>query len=248
MHDEQLYAEELQQIGPAQDQLSGGDERTTHTWTTAHACSVAICSPHELDAEGLGDILRDAGCVLSCPPLNLDSLLGDLGRRRPDVVLLDSSWCGDGMSNVRMLSQQGHSVVVLVSPEHDEGFVQELMSAGARGCLSVLDAPQRFAECLKLVSRGAVAMSADLARTIVPAMPKAEHGPDGHHLSKREELIALRVAEGASNKEIGDELLVSPYVIKKELEHILNKLQLRNRLQLAAYVADKGLLPDIHLR
>lgn len=56
-----------------------------------------------------------------------------------------------------------------------------------------------------------------------------------YRLTERERQVALLVQEGLSNKEIANLLYVSTHTVKSELEHIYEKLQLRNRVQLAIY-------------
>lgn len=66
-----------------------------------------------------------------------------------------------------------------------------------------------------------------------------------YNLTEREKQVALLVREGLSNKEIAENLYVSVHTVKAELEHIYEKLNLKNRVQLAIYVLKSELTSNI---
>jgi len=213
----------------------------------ATACSVDIWSPHLLEADGLAGILSEAGCSVPVIASNLESGCASLARRRPDVILLDACFVGDSLSTLRLLQEQGHNVVVLIGQERGGPFIQSVMAAGAKGCLSCDEEPARFADCVKMVAKGAVVISANAAMLMAAAPLTAEQLSEAGKLSERERQIAHMVARGATNREIGEALFLSEHTVKIHLGHVLEKLHLRNRQQLAAYIADRELLPDVRL-
>ena len=66
-----------------------------------------------------------------------------------------------------------------------------------------------------------------------------------YNLTEREKQVALLVREGLSNKEIAENLYVSVHTVKAELEHLDEKLNLKNRVQLAIYVLKSELTSNI---
>lgn len=89
---------------------------------------------------------------------------------------------------------------------------------------------------------GAIVMSPSISRQLhqrVDTLPeKALH----EQLSERERELVILIGHGASNKEIGDRLSISPHTVKAHLANILSKMGLRNRQQIAAYAARSGML------
>ncbi len=211
-------------------------------------CSVIISSPHVLEAEGISDILRDAGCCvprITLSPSDLPASTEDVAT--DGLILLDACFCGDDMSTLRDLTDSGRRVIVLVGPERDGTFIHEVMRAGAKGCLSCDEEPQRFADCVRMVGDGAVVISSDAAVRMagVPASPPPDSKP--HELTARQRQIAMMVARGASNREIGDALFISEHTVKIQLGQTLEKLGLRNRQLLAAHIANQGMLEDVEV-
>jgi len=208
-------------------------------------CSVDIWSPHLLEADGLAGILADAGCSVPVIASSVESGYVSLARRRPDVVLLDACLCEDEFTAVSRLREEGYNVIVLIGPERDGQFVQSVMASGARGCLSCDEEPERFGDCVKMVAKGAVVISSDAALLMASAPPAEGQRLDAEKLNEREQRLALMVAQGATNREIGEALFVSEHTVKIYLGHVLDKLHLRNRQQLAAHVADHDLLQQV---
>ena len=66
-----------------------------------------------------------------------------------------------------------------------------------------------------------------------------------YNLTEREKQVALLIREGLSNKEIAENLYISIHTVKAELEHIYEKLNLKNRVQLAIYVLKSELKVNI---
>ncbi len=205
--------------------------------------SIIIASPHALEAEGISAILADAGYQVICVPTE-QSLFETLTEKKPDVILLDGCFCGEDMHTVRDLVQQQHAVAVLTDPEREGSFTHQALLAGARGCLSCDEEVVRFTEALKLISQGVVAISNKTARLMTQATRPGIESAEPEPLSVREQQISVMVAQGATNKEIGDEFFISEHTVKIHLGHILRRLKLRNRQQLAAYMVEKGLVHD----
>jgi two-component system nitrate/nitrite response regulator NarL len=65
-------------------------------------------------------------------------------------------------------------------------------------------------------------------------------------ISGREQEVLQLVCEGATNREIAERLIVSEHTVKVHLRNILNKLNLRNRQQVAAYAVHEGLVTDLN--
>ena len=206
-------------------------------------CAVVIVSPHLLEADGLAGMLSDSGCTVPLMATHLDTSRLTLARRRPDVILIDACLCGEDMSAIRELVAEGFVTAVLVGTERDGSFIHRLLQAGASGCISCEEDPARFSDCIRMIARGAFVMSSGVAALMAAAPSTAEQIESTQQLNEHEKQIALMVAGGATNREIGEALFISEHTVKIHLGHALDKLHLRNRQQLAAYIADRGDLP-----
>ncbi len=199
--------------------------------------SILIGSLHGLMADGLAGILRDSGCgdvrVASTP----QSLLEEVGTKTADVIVLDGCMSGDGMSLIRTLAEQGHTVVLVVGPDWSASFVLQAILAGAAGCFSYDEDPSRFSASIRLASQGLFVMSRSIGQLLAAGAYGMRQGVTPERLSSREQEIARMVARGATNREIADSLFISEHTVKIHLGHILEKLNLRNRQQIAAHVA-----------
>lgn len=200
---------------------------------------VVIACPHALETEWLGRILAGAGCEVDCL-LTVESLFEAISTRNPDVIILDGCLCGEEMRTVQHLAQR-HKVVMLVDEDRPGSFIHRAMQAGARGCLSCNEEVDRFVEALTLITHGMVVISRDAAHLMTEAAGTARASAEPHPLSEWEQLIAAMVAQGATNKEIGEELFISEQTVKMHIRRILEKLKVRNRQQLAAHVARVGM-------
>jgi len=198
---------------------------------------VVISSPHALEAEWLARLINAAGCEADCSP-TVESLPAIVSARRPDLIILDGCFCGDQMCNLRDLAQQ-HTVAVLTDRYRPGSFVHEALRAGANGCLWCDEDVERFTEAVRLLARGMVVITSEAARKMIDSTHTDGTSSESQPLSEQEQRIATMVAMGATNREIGEELFISEHTVKVQLGRILSKLSLRNRQQLAGYVAQR---------
>ncbi len=173
-------------------------------------------------------------------------------RLRPDVVLLDIQMPdGDGLqaaASIRRTSPET-SVVMLTASELDD-HLYEAVRLGARGyLLKSLDAAELFG-LLESVAHGEAAltraMAARLLKSVASHAVNADAGEEA--LTGREIEVLRLVAQGASNPQIAETLGITVNTVKVHLRNILDKLQVENRTQAAAYAVRVGLavspLPD----
>lgn len=117
----------------------------------------------------------------------------------------------------------------------------EAILAGARGYLSLNLAGPEFISRLRFLARGDFLVSQDIAFSLVRQIGSARSPEATDGLSDRERQVLVLVATGATNKEIANELTVTENTVKVHLRHILDKLDLRNRQQAAAYAVREGM-------
>jgi len=202
--------------------------------------SVVVGSLHGLMAEGLAGILKEGGCQTVQVASTAESVLETVDEAKPDIVIIDGCMCTDSMDLVHELSARGQPVALVVGPDWSGSFVLEAILAGAGGCISYDEQAAKFAASLGLIAQGLLVMSKTIGDIVAAAARDICAQADPERLSPREHQIALMVAKGATNKEIAESLVISEHTVKIHLGHILEKLNLRNRQQIAVYVAELG--------
>ena len=177
-----------------------------------------------------------------------------IGRVRPDVVLMDIRMPRmDGLTATQRLAERPAppKVIVLTTFDADE-YVLRALAAGANGFLLKDTSPPLIVEAIAKVAAGEPMLSpsvtAQLIRRVVGTPATGDDGDRARaaaarlaRLSERERDVAVAVGHGRSNAEIAAELFMSLATVKAHVSHILVKLELANRVQIAICVHDAGL-------
>jgi len=162
------------------------------------------------------------------------------------VMLLDVSMPGGGVQAVREIARSFPvvKVVMLTVSEHEDDVTASLR-AGARGYILKGVAARELISILRSVAAGDVYVTPSLAATLLfelsGATATSARSPLSplDELTERERQILERVAAGDSNKEIASALQLSEKTVKHHMTNILQKLQVRNRVE-AALMAKHG--------
>lgn len=162
----------------------------------------------------------------------------------PDVVLLDVSMPGSGLAAAATIARRfpAVAIVMLTVSEADDDLLAALR-AGARGYVLKGVAAQELVDVLQGVVQGGSYVSPALAARVLAAMQAqgARDLPEVEALVSREQEILRLVATGQSNKEIARALDLQEKTIKHHMTNILQKLQVRNRVEAALKARDLGL-------
>ncbi|WP_197679054.1 response regulator [Auraticoccus monumenti] len=170
-------------------------------------------------------------------------------RHRPDVVLMDVRMpVMDGLAATRALhaGPTPPRVIVLTTFDADD-LVTAAIAAGADGFLLKDTPPPRIVEAIRTVAAGDPILSPGAASVLIRHV-RAGASVDTRAararlatLTPREHEVALAVAEGLSNAEVGARLYLSVPTVKAHVSKIFEKLQVTNRVQIALCVHDAGL-------
>jgi len=169
----------------------------------------------------------------------------------PDIILMDLHMpeC-DGLQAVRRIKEElpQVQVIMLTVSDHDDDLFAAIKS-GARGYLLKTLEPSELFDMLEGTRQGEAAISRTLASKILQefAQPaeRAVPRPEAQvTLTPRETEVLRRVVAGDSNRQIAEALVVSRNTVKNHLRSILDKLQVKNRLQAAVYAVREGILDD----
>jgi DNA-binding NarL/FixJ family response regulator len=165
----------------------------------------------------------------------------------PQVVLMDLRMPRvDGIEAIRRLREQQPEVraIALTTFADDESVIGALR-AGARGYLTKDAGAEDIRSAIFAVAAGEASLDPAVQHHVVAALASDESAapatelPDG--LTPREAEILGLIAEGLTNAEIAERLVVSPTTVKSHINHLFAKAGLRDRVQAVTYAYRKGL-------
>jgi DNA-binding NarL/FixJ family response regulator len=172
-------------------------------------------------------------------------------RERPDVVLMDIRMpIIDGLEATQQITSADElasvRVIILTTFDLDE-YVFEALHAGASGFLLKNVEPDDLREAVRVVAGGDALLSPSVTRRLIAefvAKPgRRRHAPDElDELTEREREVMGLVAEGLSNGEIAERLVISPATAKTHVSHVMLKLGARDRAQLVVMAYETGLV------
>jgi DNA-binding NarL/FixJ family response regulator len=160
----------------------------------------------------------------------------------PDLVLMDISMPKmNGFDATKEIKRQFPNVkIVMMTVSYDITDWFEALKRGAQGYLLKNLNTEDMLNGLKAYSLDEIPMSKEMAFRIWKEFKK--DGQAEQTLSVREQEVLQLVAKGFSNKEISKQLSISENTVKTHMKNILGKLHLENRVQLASYAYDNGIV------
>jgi len=168
---------------------------------------------------------------------------------RPDVVLMDVRMPGtDGIEATRQLTAgaNGPHVIILTTFDLDE-YVYDALRAGASGFLLKDVTGERLFDAVRVVAAGEALLAPAVTRRLIsefarlrPAAPAPP--PAVAELTPRETEVLRLLAEGLSNPEIADRLVITEETVKTHVSRVLHKLALRDRAQAVVLAYESGLV------
>lgn len=163
---------------------------------------------------------------------------------RPDVILLDMMMPRkDGLGAIGDIIKENPDakILVLTSFAEDEK-VFPAIKAGALGYLLKDSSPQELLQAIRNVYNGEASLHPTIARKLMRELNQpASLPPTTDPLTEREVEVLRLVAQGLSNDEIAQKLVVSERTVRTHVSHILDKLHLANRTQMALYAVREGI-------
>ncbi|HEU4870886.1 MAG TPA: response regulator transcription factor [Pyrinomonadaceae bacterium] len=220
------------------------------TATAQKKTRIVIADDHGTMREGLRLLLN------SQPDLEVVGEAGD-GREAiqlacqlaPDVLLMDISMPGmNGLDATKKLKEQCPNVRVLTLTRHtDDGFLKQLLAAGASGYALKLSSADDLMRAIRTVSTGGTYIDPAVAGKLVSSAARSTHktGPMPRvDLTEREEEVLRMIAWGHSNKEIASRLNLSVKTIEAHKANAMQKLNMTGRIDIVRYAVLRGWLND----
>ncbi|WP_327254130.1 response regulator transcription factor [Streptomyces sp. NBC_01244] len=168
----------------------------------------------------------------------------------PDVVLMDIRMPGMGGIEATSLitAAPGSAVKVLVLTTFDlDEYVYEALRAGASGFLLKDASADQLAEAVRVIAAGEALLAPNITKRLITEFsrlgaPRAPSKARIDELTERETEVLSLVAQGMSNAEIAEHLILAEQTVKTHVGRILVKLGLRDRTQAAVFAYETGLI------
>jgi DNA-binding NarL/FixJ family response regulator len=210
---------------------------------------VLLADDQRVVREGLGTLigLLD-GIELVATAADGEEAVTLAARHDPDVVLMDLRMPRvDGIEAIRRLAAQGDRPrAIALTTYADDASVLGALRAGARGYLTKDAGADQIRAAVEAVARGEAALDPAVQHHVVEALSGPQAAavpgpelPDG--LTPREAEVLALIAEGLTNAEIADRLVVSAATVKSHVNHIFAKANVRDRAQAVVYAYSHGL-------
>ena len=206
---------------------------------------VLLADDQRVVREGLGTLLGLLdGIELVGTAADGEEALALAARHDPDVVLMDLRMPRmDGIEAIRRLAERGERPrTIALTTYADDSSVLGALRAGARGYLTKDAGAEQIRAAVAAVARGEAALDPAVQHHVLAALTEpagARDLPDA--LTPREAEVLTLIAEGLTNAEIADRLVVSAATVKTHVNHIFAKAGVRDRAQAVVYAYANGL-------
>lgn len=205
---------------------------------------MVIADDHPLFREGVARTLSGAAdCDVVAQCTNADDAVAAAREHLPDIVLLDVSMPGHGIEAARRISAACPVVrILMLTVSEIESDVLAALEAGACGYVLKGIGGDELLSIIRTVHDGGSYVSPGLAARLLVEIGdrrEDESSDPFSDLTAREEQILRQVAQGKSNKEIAFQLDLSEKTVKHYMTNILQKLQVRNRVEAAIKAQDR---------
>jgi DNA-binding NarL/FixJ family response regulator len=167
-------------------------------------------------------------------------------RFQPSVILMDIRMPElDGLHATRRIlaADPGARVLILTTFDLDE-YIYEALSAGASGFVLKDDPPEQLLAAIRTVAAGDALLSPTVTKRVIrefTRVPRVTPPAGVGELTEREREVFRLIVEGLSNAEIGERLFISDTTVKTHVTHVLQKLDLRDRVQAVVMAYRTGL-------
>jgi DNA-binding NarL/FixJ family response regulator len=187
------------------------------------------------------DVVGEAGNGLEAVDL--------AARCHPTVVLMDIRMPElDGLEATRRIlaADPAAKILILTTFDLDE-YVYEALRVGASGFVLKDDPPEQLLTAIRTVAAGNALLSPTVTRRVIKQftkIPQSTPPREVGELTERELDVFRLITRGYSNAEIGRDLYISETTVKTHITHILQKLNLRDRVQAVVLAYETGLFDE----
>ena len=206
---------------------------------------VILCDDHAIVRRGLHQILTESGNIeVVAEAANYRELRNVLPRGANVVLLLDIDLPGkNGMDALEIIHKEFPNLpVLMLSLYPEDQYAVRALRSGAMGYLNKSSAPEKLIEAVTRVASGKKFISPEVSQLLADRV--SERMPDAPHelLSNREFQVLRLIASGKRLSEIAEALSISPKTVSVYRARILEKLSVKNNVEVAHYVTQHGIM------
>ena len=206
---------------------------------------VVLCDDHAIVRRGLHQILSELGNIeVVAEAANYRELRNVLPRGAHVVLLLDIDMPGkNGMDALEIIHKEFPNLpVLMLSLYPEDQYAVRALRSGAMGYLNKNSAPEKLIEAVTQVASGQKFISPEVSQLLADRV--SERMPDAPHelLSNREFQVLRLIASGKRLSEIAEALSISPKTVSVYRARILEKLGVKNNVEVAHYVTQHGIM------
>ncbi len=211
---------------------------TLKIYTATSPARLLLVDDHPMLRRGLADLLSFEHDVKVIAEANHGAeALEVLARESVDLVILDHNMpVLNGIETLKKIRELAIDTKVLLFTVSDNSKdVQDALQLGVDGYLLKDMEPEEIINDVRKILRGELVISPSLAPILAQAMRKPVQSDSGYELTEREVQVAQMIAQGMSNKMIGNKLGIAESTVKVHVKHILSKIGLRTRVEIAVW-------------
>lgn len=212
-----------------------------------NAISIAVVDDHPLMREGIvNTLIREPGFEIVGQGQSADDAIFIAEQKLPDVMLIDINMPGGGLTALQKIATSCPAVAtIVITVREDEDTVAQALRLGARAYVLKGISGIELVRTVRAVKAGECYITPELATRLLcidreAATREKQPTPTVLGLTTREDQILQRIAQGMSNKEIGRDLELAEKTVKHYVTNILQKLQVRNRVEAALLAQSSG--------
>ena len=217
---------------------------------------VVIVDSHDRNRQGLSRLLtRQLEIKIVGKDKDGAELLQMMQDLRPDVLLMEVYMRGvDGLQTVYdLMAEYTETTIAILTSSEDDNDVLSAVKMGVKGYILKNSSLDELVQAVQALSQGGAYFSSSMFTKVLQEFTHLARRRDLQEakgidaLTDREKDVLRLVARGATNRDIAEELIITENTVKVHLHNILDKLQLRNRQQAAAYAVQEGLVTRVML-
>ncbi|MGH3830808.1 MAG: response regulator [Pseudonocardiaceae bacterium] len=209
---------------------------------------VMVVDDHPIWRAGVARDLAEQGFEVVATAADGAAALRVIPAAQPDVVLMDLHFTSGGPSGVeatrRVIDSWPDIRVLVLSASGEHADVLAAVQAGAAGYLMKAASVAELVNAVRRTAEGDAVFSAGLAGLLLGEYRRMALHPrtDPPRLTDRETEVLRQVATGRTARQIAEALVISHRTVENHVQSTLRKLQLHNRVELARYAIDHGLI------
>jgi two-component system response regulator NreC len=178
-----------------------------------------------------------------------EAAIKEAERLKPDILIMDISMPGlNGLRATKRLRAMAFDIKILTLSRHtDDGYLQQLLAAGANGYVLKQSAPTHLINAIREVAQGNAYLDPALTRKVIGGYAERTsslRGEGQKELSDRETEVLRLISLGYSNKEIGIRLDLSVKTIEIHKANAMRKLGISGRIDIVRYAILQGWMQD----